>query len=239
MKQNMTTDEDIMAYVDGELAPADRQRVADLIARDPAMARKAALFAGSAKAVAQLQANDSAPADVMARLRRQIGASPAPAAATVVPFPRPARRAMPLWSGAVAASLTLAVGLGGGLALNRGAASDDALFAALDSLPSGQALTLADGRIVQPVATFQTGDGALCREYETVAPAGQGLVTIACAGPDGWDMRLIIATDTTAGYAPASAPDLLDAFYAQIAAQPPQTLQEEAASLDARRSRTD
>lgn len=224
-------DETLMALADGELDRAESARISAAIADDPeAQARlrrfaetRARLKALSTEGPAR-QADDA----LIARIRAAGVAPQAPAA----PAPPPAANANRAPWAALAAALTAAVvGLGW---WQMGDAPDglpQAEVAALDSLRSGQATVLEDGRDLTVIASYRTAEGAFCREYETARDASL-TVTVACR--EGGDWQRQFASDMVAadGYVPASG-DIaaLDDWLAQTGAGDPLTPEDEAAAL--------
>jgi anti-sigma factor RsiW len=247
-------DATLMAFADGELAPALAARVAAAVAQDPAAAARVALFRDTRTVLRAAAARplDPVPDALMARVRATLdSAGPAtPAPARVVPLAahRPSRVA----ATALAASLALAIGAAGGFLLARGpsapakqAAGPGAgtpipllaalgaadVAAALSSAPSGELRTVAAGELV-PVATFLSGTGETCREFTLAGADGDTVTAVACHGGDGWDLRLaMVAEAAGAGYAPASAPEVLDHYFAMTAAGAPLSPEDEAAAL--------
>jgi anti-sigma factor RsiW len=242
------TDEELMAYADGELAE-DRAAELDLaLAGDDALAARLALFvdtrAMSAEALRPML-DDPVPAHLVQRVRDLAAADAAAAQATnVVAFPaRSAAR--PIWQLPVAASIALAIGLGAGLMLQGPGGTDaplqvagnldPALTEALETLASGASLTLPDGARVEAIATFRSEDDALCREFEHDQTSGTTVVSVACHDGQGWQTRLAIAAaaaDET-GYAPASSMEALDAYLTATNAGAPLSVDDEAAALSA------
>jgi hypothetical protein len=239
------TDEELMAYADGELAE-DRAAALDLaLGSDDRLAERLALFidtrALSADALRPML-DDPVPAHLVQRVRDLAAA--AQVAQNVVAFPARSP-AQSVWQLPIAASIALAIGLGAGFMLRGQDAGDapmqfagtldPAVTAALASLASGSSLTLADGARVEAIATFRTGDNALCREFEYDDSGGTTIVSVACHDGEAWRMRLAIAaaaTDDT-GYAPASSLDALDAYLSATNAGAPLPLTEEATALSA------
>lgn len=238
MMQDDIPDEVLMAYADGELTADEAVELRERLARDEALARRLEVFAGSRGAVQALRRGDAAhgiPPAFEASLRKTIAEARARDAGTanVVPL---RRRAVPLWSGALAASLALAVGLVAGLTIGdpRGTmAPADPVLAALDSIPSGDTVTLGDGREIELVSSFRSAEGVLCREYEVTRPDGARSVAVACRDDQTWTPQLVLALGGAEGYAPASAPELLDLFYLQSGAGAPLSPEEERAALEA------
>jgi anti-sigma factor RsiW len=241
------SDEELMAYADGELAE-DRAAALDLaLAADDALAERLALFTETRAILADAlrpMLDDPVPAHLVQRVRDLAAADAAAQAANVVAFPaRP--QAPPIWQLPIAASIALAVGFGAGLML-RGQADPDApiqfagtldpaLTEALDSLASGQSLTLASGARVEAIATFRSDDDAVCREFEYDHAGGTTVVSVVCHDGQDWQTRLAVAAapaDET-GYAPASSMEALDAYLTATNAGATLSVEDEAAALSA------
>lgn len=242
MTQDEFPDETLMAFADGELDAATRARVEARLAVDAALAARLAVFSDTRAALSGLVARDAAgvdlPPGLAAKVQAQIAGAAPPARTPVDNVVALAPRArLPLWTGALAASLALAIGLGAGLMLAPGgpdASGSSAVLAALDVLPAGASDTLADGTMVTVIASFVSAEGAFCREYEVTRPAGLHSVEVACDAGGGWDVQLMLALEGTEGYAPASAPELLDLYYLQSDAGAPLSPEEERAALASR-----
>ena len=225
-------DETLMAFADGELPEAEAAPLRRALAADPAVAARIETFRRARAAVAGL-APAPAPAALEARIRALAATGPAtaasaPAGAGADVVPLASRRRVPAWQVPAAAAAALVLGLS--VALLTRPADDAAERAALlDSLPSGESRPVAGGEIAV-VATFRDAGGLLCREYEETT-AGRRMVSVACRGAEGWDLRLAIAAGGEAGYAPASSLDALDAWAAANGAGAPMSPAEEAAAL--------
>lgn len=237
----------LMAHADGELDPAAMREIDAAAARDPALAARIAAFRDSRLAVhAALARPEPVPAALESRVAALIAAARATeAGATNVTALAPRRRslaALPLWQGAIAASLLVAVGLAAGVMLPRGGAgglevavlADPGLGAALASVPAGERQVLPSGGTLAPIATFLTEAGELCREFEYDARSGATVVSVACRDGSDWDVRLAIAAAAeTGGYAPASSLETLDAWLDSTGAGAPMSAADEAAALRA------
>ena len=218
---NDTEDELLMAYADGELDPERAAAVEARIAADQAARDKVHRFRETAALVRAAFARDLdevVPPSMEAAIRR---AADTAAPSRILPFrPRPrvagiARFALPL-----AASLALVVGLGGGWWIGQG--HGDQLAAALETAPSGQAVSIADGAI-SPVSSFRDRDGRWCREFQrsgTEAASG-----VACRiGQGRWRTELQVANESGSptDYAPAGeGPSPLDATLERLGAGQP------------------
>lgn len=200
------TPERIVAYLDGELPPAERDAVAQAIAGDPAATRMAAEMQAAALAAAAAFA-DMAATPAPERLGRLL------AERTILSF-QPRRAA---WRRAIVPAAAASIGLLllASIALvprERGAplrpASDGdtnpaqdrftaALYGALDSARSGETVAYgapspqAGGQITL-LGELATRSGLACREFSAETHGGgSGMVQagIACRRPDqGWDV---------------------------------------------------
>ncbi|NHM18526.1 hypothetical protein [Tritonibacter mobilis] len=246
MNQDHIPDEVLMAYADGEL-PADEAATLEArLSEDADLAARVRVFSASAAALQGLKHADTPatmPAGLEQALRARVSSAAADAPAMVAADPVPAgnvvafpQRRVPLWTGALAATVALAVGLGAGLLAGKGTGpggNAGPVFAALDSLPSGAVTTLADGTELRMVASFNSSDGALCREYEQTSQNATGQLTVACRAQGAWVPQLVVALGGAEGYAPASAPELLDLYYMQSEAGSVLPPEEERAALAA------
>jgi hypothetical protein len=243
MTQDEITDEMLMAYADDALDAEACARIEARLAGDAALASRLAVFTGTRDALGGLARRDLAevqlPPGLQASLTARIAAAGTEATEpqrdkVLVFAPREGQR-VPLWSGALAASLALAIGLGGGLMLGqRDVGEHLPPVAALDTLPSGAQETLADGTAVRIISSFVSVEGAICREYEITHTSGLHAVEVACDAGSGWEVQLMLALEGSEGYMPASAPELLDTYYMQSDAGAPLSPEEERAALDAR-----
>jgi hypothetical protein len=219
----MTTisDETLGAFLDGELPPDEHAALEARLEHDEELqARMAGLLESDTllKLAVPLPSNDSMPADL-----KEAAARLAQPADNVVPLKRrtslPARAAWPM---AMAASIALVFGgfggafvqsrLGGETSL---AASDpgliragDMLHAALQTTPSGQTYTSAQGgQGVHMLLSFASKSGVPCREFELMADTNVS-IGVACAEPEGWRLQVLLAAAPRASasdtYQPAS-----------------------------------
>ncbi len=240
------TDEELMAYADGELSEERATELDLALADDEALADRLSLFIETralASDALRPMLDEAVPEHLVKHVRDLAAANPAPEPASpVIAFPQ-RHSGVPIWQLSLAASIALAIGLGAGELL-RGpgttgagmeiaAVSDPALTAALASLPAGESSTLADGARVEAIATFRAADGSICREFEVDQSSGTTFVSIACHDGRDWQIRIAIAasgSDDT-GYAPASSLEALDAYLGATEAGPPLSVEDEAAVL--------
>lgn len=250
MSASEFTDEDLMAYADGELAE-DRAAALDLaIAEDAALAERLGLFLDTRQIAADAlrpMLDEPVPDHLVQKVRDLAAAaadSPTPNVSedNVVPF---SSRSLsrPVWHLPVAASIALAIGLGAGLMMSNPTAQppslaiaevvDPVLSEALSTLASGDRIDLADGAQIAAIATFRAEDNALCREFEYDHSNGTAFVSIACHTGENWQVSFTVAAAGTAdgGYAPASSLEVLDAYLSVTNAGAPLTPVEETAAL--------
>lgn len=174
-----TIEERLAAWLDGELSPGEAAEIEAMIEADPSLAERAADWRANDAAIAGAFAPIAeAPVDeaMLARLGLSEPARPQPLAANDnLPWWR--RHALPI-GGALAASLALVafLGLRGG--------GPDPLGTALDTTPSGQVATLADGSRIEPVLTVKSRDGRWCREFRRDSRAA-----LACRSDEGWKVE--------------------------------------------------
>ena len=204
----------LLAYADGQLDPARAAEVEAALADDPEAQETLRVFRESAALVAgrfDAPLQEPVPAHLLARVRGESGAG-------VVPFPGQSHRT--LFSAptlAMAASLALLIGFGGGWFFRELAVGSTAapLQQALETAASGSTLTVGAERIM-PLASFHTADGRYCREYEHRDLAADQLASgIACRGRDGrWQAQIridralldTVPPDPGGGYLPAGGP---------------------------------
>ncbi|MEO1105837.1 MAG: anti-sigma factor [Pseudomonadota bacterium] len=181
-------------------------------------------------------------------LKDSILAAAAATEPTVVPFRQRARPTVGAsgWQMAIAASVLVAVGLGGGYGiavLERGGGgegvaiadlSQPGLVEALNTLPSGAETMLEGEDRLRAIATFQIDGGSLCREFEVDYASSASLVAVACRNDGTWSANFTVAAQSPeGGYAPASSLDALQAYLQTIGAAPPLEPAEELEALQA------
>jgi hypothetical protein len=252
MTMKIPTDEELMAYADGALEPAEAARLKRLVDADPALAAKVAMFRQTRDLLREAR-GPLAAQPVPDGLRQSIEAMIAEAESNsgpdtnVVDFAR-RKSAPPLssrpWSLPLAASLAAVVaGLGGYIAGQGGAGVDAASYAAVGSLlprdvaavlstaASGTSAALRQGQ-VKMIATVRVKGGELCREFEIDEASGQTVVGIGCREPKGWRLDIAVAAPSAQdGFAPASSLNAIDNFLGMIEASEPLDASEEAKAL--------
>lgn len=224
------SDEDLMAYADGQLEPATAQRIERALADDPPLQRRLAAFQASRRILSESFSQtlrEPVPRALLALL-----AEPEPAAERRSEGPSlgPTRRRRVFRSGwvpmALAASLALAIGLSLDEWNRPGPAKPsmipavaalgdpDLIAQALENQPTGNPL----GRTIQgefhevlALVSFVSEEGRLCREFDSTVVSGQPRTTraIACRGDAGWGVTHVATAPVKASpeadsYRPAS-----------------------------------
>ena len=219
----------LAAWLDGAMTEAEAAEFEKLLDSDPELAARAANWKANDQFIAGAFAPLAGQAVDPALLARLGLAEPvAPVAANDNP-PWWRGHGWALGGGALAASLALAVVL---LGQGGNPARPDELSVALDTTPSLETATLADGRTVQPRLTVRARDGRWCREF-----ISGDQDALACRGDKGWE---VVGTGKAAPQqagsgevALAGGEDgaALDAAYARIGASDPLGTQAEAALI--------
>lgn len=223
----------VMAYVDGELAPEDAARIARAIEADPGLAASAAIYQMTRRALAEDFARaldpvvpDRLRALVMGEVAVEGAEKSVESTRQVVPL-RPYRRAsrwlQQPWAQGVAAALFLGIGLAVGLATGSRLSDQSPTFqsligplpdghplaAVLESSRSAQAVASGDVSI-QAVQTFAAASGDICREFEFNSDS-EGGVGVACRNANRWTVKATFAaairSDPGGGFRVASGAD--------------------------------
>lgn len=217
------TDEMLSAFIDGELCAAQADEVRLALNTDPALRAQLARFEradATIREAASALANRQMPRSVLDMLSGN----------KVALAPLETDKGASLggsryWPTALAASIALVIGWSmsmfyQGVPQNNSASSGspiaalaapgDPLFIGLETTPSGQSVALSEtGSSIQPVLSFASTNGELCREFITVDP-NNTIHAIACRERDAWRIDFAIRSESTAdkdGYQTASASD--------------------------------
>ncbi len=183
MAERSISDEELIAWVDGELSPEAAARVAAAVAQEPDLATRAAAHR---RLAARMTGAFGPIADVPVALPSRETASvislDAVRAARAAKLRRPERWVLP---GAVAASLLVGVMVGHQTTMVAGV--DDRSEALALAPPIARAL---DGQLsgesgpIRVSLSFRDKDGGYCRSF-----AARHIGGIACRGGDGWRLR--------------------------------------------------
>lgn len=229
MDETKMTDEILMAYADGQLPDAEARKVEQAALADPALQKKISLFTETARqlkaAAAELPPVPDGLADkISTMLESDAAGSDQPEQDNVVPFTR--RSWVSQLPAALAASITLAIGVAAGAALGPFGApetnppfglvalADPEIAVALSSAVSGTSSVLGSGATLNVIASFVDADDTLCREFDYEAENGSSIVSVACRVNDTWRPKIAITTshDQAATFAPASSLDALETW---------------------------
>lgn len=233
---NDFTDEELMAYADGELAAARAAKLAALLPQRPDLAERIALFVAtreaSAESVKAHLGGEPVPDALKASVEDMIRTA---SSATVTTMkPAASRRSFRDWAMPMAASvLALISGAIGYWVATENARSPDfyqiavtadaELAQALSSLPAGKSALLANsGARIGMISSFHRADQALCREFR-ISRADMGdHLAVACHGPGKWSIDFALRVEGGAGdgYKPASSAQTLDAYLEALGAGP-------------------
>ncbi len=198
-------DELLSAWLDDELSPEDRQRVAAALATQATLAaRLEQLRLANDLTRQHARVIDALP--LSPRLDALLAAAPERTSAEVIAMPvrHTWRLTQPV---ALAASVLLTLGLGFGLLRDNGAAAGapDLHAALLAEVRSGD--TLAVGELqLSPRFSFRNSDGQWCRLYR-VDGAAQSLDNVACHDGSTWlqQASLPAAVQDDSQYLPATS----------------------------------
>lgn len=213
------TDEMLVAYVDGELSAEDAAEIERALRTDQNVREAVKIFRDSAdwsRRAFDDVLREPIPEPLIRAATGQGNAGQSEEAPAVMATGT--RSAVGLAGLAIAASVALAIGVGGGFGLSNivgpgdpgpgrlllvGAVDDgSALHAALESTTSGTMTPIADAGDVMPLTTFVEHDGRYCREFQaTFADPGgpKGAFGIACRRPAGsWQVEAVVAAPDTA-----------------------------------------
>jgi hypothetical protein len=212
------SDDMLMALADDQLPEAAAQPLLALIAADPALAARYAVFTDTRAALQAAFAAGPVP-EALVRAIRNEGADP-----VVVPFrPRKMFAPVPL---ALAASLLLAVGFGGFM-VGRGApgaTGDPGVMAAaqLSGAVTGDEAALEGGGAARVLGSYQT-DAGLCRLLDLTLPGDRAERAVVCRQQAGdWAVVAAVAAGQGEAYIPASdlGAELIDQVLDDLGAGP-------------------
>jgi hypothetical protein len=234
------TDEELMAYADGEMSAIDAKRIEAAMADDAALAARVGRFRAVRRAL-HLAYDSVVSEPVPERLRALLGdvaaSEPAPEPAPVVDLAahrekRQARFGPPAWA-AMAASLIVGVLVGRAVLPSGDLLVDDGRYAGAD-------LTrVLDTRLASDAAnqngatriglTFRANDGEICRTFSHNARA-DSTSGLACREGERWAVQIAVHGGAQGQFrqAGADAPAILDAMDAMMSGEPFDATQERA-----------
>ena len=254
MTTSHLSDESLMAFADGELAPDARDAAERQMKQDKDLAERADQFVESrvrAKRALAPLLGEPVPAALTARvhamLEDQVDA-PQTSGANVVRFDKAKRPRAPLavarWAMPAAASVALFVGAAAGYIAGtwqideapsgvRVAELNQAgLAEALYQVGAGEETAIGNGERFRVIATFKDAGDTLCREFEVEQSGGAIVVAVACHPARAWDVQFsVVAGQSRSGYAPASSLESLNAYLGAVGAGEPLAPEAEADAL--------
>lgn len=199
------TEEEIMAYADGLLAPERRAIVREALAEDPAKMRslESHLLTHALRSAFDPVLAEPLPDRLLARLRTSAakatqGGRIAALLRAVTGVHLLARYRMPMLAMAALCLMLLGAWLGN-YALRylapaplefatlgeRGWVAVPRLQRALASTPSDEVAEIDKRLAIRPTATLRTGQGAWCREFDLIYSSGRRGRSLACRSGDG------------------------------------------------------
>ena len=205
-------DEQLSAFLDGELPHAEMENLRNALARDEVLGDRLAELALVDTAIRRTYATIDArpvPEAITALLNDDHSLEP-----KVVPMSRGKflreRIGQPA---ALAASVALAVGIALGSWLTSAPERDawQYVSAALETQPGGTAVSLKDGRALTPRLTFRDTGGNFCRLFELEHRNG-AQQSLACRQNGEWELKATAPLEQTDEplYRPASGSSPLD-----------------------------
>lgn len=222
----------IMAHADGETGAEESARAEALLAAKPE-ARSALELLRKVDNTVKASLGGVLEEPVPERLMRAARAD-APAGARLIRFPKIKRLAPTHWG--IAASLVLAMAVVTFWATTPEPGADAMrtfVYETLELTPSGERRTHPDyGWLVMPLASYETADGRLCREYAG-RKGNDTLSGLAClTGTNEWEVLVSENQVFATGYQPASGTGgSVAVALEKLQAGAPLTPQEEAARL--------
>lgn len=238
--ESNVSDDMLMALADGELTGPDASKLLAQIKASPELSARYAMFTGTAAALRDALDPGPVPDHLISTvLTAPMGGAPEqPQDATVIPL-RAKGKATPTWSVwpiALAASLALAMGIGGfltGRSMAPVPAGLETAAIALTGTTTGGSTMLADGSTARVLGSFDTDIG-LCRLIAVDGADGHMDRAVLCRSePDVWRTALAVSEGSSNMFLPASdmAVGLIDDFLNGIGANAAMNPEDEARAL--------
>ncbi|GHC60197.1 anti-sigma factor family protein [Limoniibacter endophyticus] len=247
MASSQITDDMLMAYVEGALAPDIAAQVEEALADDPTLKARARMLrqtrrrvrATMAAAIANAATLENSASDKKGSGKRFRDGGRSADVPPVGETDKIALTRSPIYICIGAFGLLLLAAATGYLSalpersrleVPVGALTSAETDRQLSQLPSGQGKTLMDARELGMVASFRDGDGNLCRQYRLV---GTDFVTdaVSCLFQDRWSVRLAVSAPivgtTPIMIPPPSNMATIDAYRAATRASVPLSPDEE------------
>ena len=224
------TDEQISAYLDGEMPDADARAFEAALESDPEVQAALEHFLATDETLKAAFPQEALPEGYLERMG--LGVEEQPSNVVSLAAHRERKSALARWRwpavGALAASIAAALMVTAPWQASApaGLAGSAAFQTAMNSAASAQARPLEDGRTATPVLTFKDGAGRYCREYNISGPK-DGLSGIACRDDGRWAVEAEVKTGPSSapepGFQMAAGADTqpLDATYSRLKASDP------------------
>lgn len=223
----MTTrfnDDQLSAFIDGELEPDQQKVIERALAQDPELGERVRQLKHVDRLIVEAYSeieNSPMPEGLMNLLQVPVASERASEAKNVVDFPTTSVSPKKTFGiSAVAASVALMIGVAIGSLLDRDDNAtkdllafgsiiqpDSDFYSTLESQASGTSKSTSFGNI-SVILSFKSKSGEFCREF-ALAEDSQSARALACRTSNGWEMRLASfssQSQPSAGeYIPASA----------------------------------
>lgn len=243
MSERMWTDEQLSAFLDGELAPAEMDALALELEADAGLAaRMERLGSANTAYLGAVGAIDDKPMKVSLK-----AAMDTPPTAKVITFKPRSISAFVTEHRAIAASLLCAAGVFGLMStMTRGAVdplapgadgqimASSPIYRMLESGKTGEVVTISASASATPRLTFAADDGGFCRQFDLVSSESAS-AAIACRDGDGWKTQVVAygLPKPSGDFQTASAgkSEALEAFLDQRMSGAPMNAEDEAKLL--------
>jgi hypothetical protein len=227
-KSTQFSDEELMAFADGEADGKLSKRIQAATLSDSRVANRVALFRSTSQAlkhVFPVQRNDEVDEKIVAAMENAQRSQTQSKSneSNVVQFPKRNPIIDQWWKGVAAAAIILGFGLSTGYMVAQQVDTpvqmagqvNEATAQAFNTVASGEYVTLQDGKLTL-VATFKSTNGEACREYEIENGAPGKITGLACKHSHGWHVVAQVFSEADGNsFAPASGVDLIDSFVAR------------------------
>lgn len=241
------TDEELMAFADGEAPAGKAKLIAAAAAKDPAVAKRIDMFRSTTKALKASfppVANVTRDNDLAAMIRGKAhGNGPDQTPDNVVQFPRRKPVAKPWWQQAASAAAVLMVVLVASYLLTTpgpqpkatGQAGLIALapdtLKALQTQKSGTDLQTGQGNLTM-IASFKNAQGILCREFEVKTADKLKWTNIACRTGTEWTVVAAVSAPAAEDvFVPAGSAEAIEAYLQSSGMTEALTAEAESAAL--------
>ena len=221
------TDEQLSAYIDGELSDTEARTLEAELMANPAVKDRLQMLSQANqffKSGVSALDDELMPESVLSLLETETQALD-----NVITLKKPNRVNRRWWTGQIAAAAALMVGIGIGGALHDNTspqatvlmagpiARNTPIDMALTQQISGASISIDDDISLKPILTFEDERGVHCREFELQTQEATNRA-LACREQSGWSVLLIASTqpeNADGGYSTASS-DVMPTFDAFV-----------------------